>query len=139
MSNSTDNFEYGVNDNSFNAAGGSEGLLKLCKDFYYIMDTIPEASHIRKMHTESLEIMIDKLTLFLTMWLGGPKDFINKYNFIGMPAAHKHLVINEEEESAWLLCMDKAIELQGFNSDFKTYLKKQFRFPAMMIKGAALS
>jgi len=135
MSNSINNrsLSYGVKDASYLAAGEEAGLRQLCTDFYHLMSTLPEAQKIRQMHKDDLEIMIDKLTLFLSMWLGGPKTYQEKYNFVGMPAAHQHLIINESEREAWLLCMDLALEKQPFEESFKFYLKKQFRFPAEMI------
>lgn len=135
MSNSINNHpqNYGVKNASYLAAGGEAGLRKLCTDFYHLMSTLPEAQKIRQMHKDDLEMMIDKLTLFLSMWLGGPRTYQEKYNFIGMPAAHQHLVINEPERDAWLLCMDLALEEQSFEENFKFYLRKQFRFPAEMI------
>ena len=98
------------------------------------MDTLPEASAIRKMHKEDLALMTDKLTLFLTMWLGGPQKYLEKYGPVNMPQAHRHLIINEAERDAWLLCMDKALNQQDYDESFKDYLKKQFRFPAEMIR-----
>ena len=129
---------YGYLDTSYKAAGEKQGINKLCIDFYNFMGTLSEAKDIRAMHEDSLEVMTDKLTLFLCMWLGGPKDYKEKYNHLGMPMAHKHLVINEGEVSAWLLCMDKALDLQPFDQSFIDYLKVQFRFPAEMIRKHSL-
>lgn len=125
--------KYGVLDTSYIAAGCEAGLKKLCIEFYSQMSTKTESQKIRAMHKDDLDIMIDKLTLFLTMWLGGPKTYAEKYEFVGMPQAHKHLIINEEERDAWLLCMDAALDLQSYDENFVTYLKAQFRFPAEMI------
>lgn len=133
MSNSINNDQYGVGDASFLAAGGEVGLRKLCTDFYELMSSLPEAQKIRKMHKDNLEMMTDKLTLFLSMWLGGPKTYMKKYQFVGMPVAHQHLVIDVAERDAWLLCMDLALEKQTYQESFKDYLKRQFRFPAEMI------
>lgn len=133
MSNFINKTNYGVKDASYLAAGGEAGLRKLSTDFYRFMETLPEAQKIRKMHRDDLSMMIDKLTLFLSMWLGGPKTYQEKYHFVGMPASHQHLVINEPERDAWLLCMDLALEEQAYDESFKFYLKKQFRFPADMI------
>jgi hemoglobin len=130
---------YGYQDTSFLAAGGVSGVRRLCEDFYELMSTLPEAAHIRSMHEDSLEVMIDKLTLFLSMWLGGPSTYREKYSSFGMPRAHQHLVINEAERDAWLLCMDQAVGNQPFDDNFKTYFKKQIRFPANMITKVAKS
>lgn len=139
MLNFINNPPYGHLDTSYIAAGKEEGLRALSIDFYLIMNTIPEAKVIRDMHEENLELMTDKLTLFLSMWLGGPKIYREKYSKAGMPQAHQHLVINEMERDAWLLCMDRAVDKQNFSDDFKIYLKKQFRFPAEMIRQTSLS
>ena len=139
MSNSTErnNMPYGYQDTSYRAAGKEDGLRKLCEQFYENMDQFPEAKKIREMHEESLEVMIDKLTLFLCMWLGGPKTYREKYHFVGMPEAHKHLKIGHSEKEAWLLCMDKAIDEQNYLEDFKIYLKEQLRVPAEFIRKVA--
>jgi hemoglobin len=140
MSNSTnESTPYGLQDNSYKAAREEEGLRKLSNDFYLIMDQLPEAKHIRDMHKEDLSLMTDKLTLFLCMWLGGPRTYLEKYGNANMPQAHQHLIINEAERDAWLLCMDKAVEEQDYANDFKEYLKKQFRFPAEMIRKTSKS
>lgn len=130
---------FGYQDTSYKAAGEEAGLRKLSIDFYSYMDQLPEAQTIRRMHKEDLSLMIDKLTLFLCMWLGGPKKYIEKYGSANMPQAHQHLVINEPERDAWLICMDKAVDQQSFSSEFKEYLKAQFRFPAEMIRKTSQS
>jgi hemoglobin len=126
--------KFGYLDTSYKAAGEEAGLRSLCKDFYEIMSTSQQSKKIRDMHSEDLATIEDKLTLFLSMWLGGPKTYREKYKSVGMPMAHKHLVINEEERDAWLFCMDKAVDKQNFNEDFKAYIKREFRFPAEMIR-----
>ena len=138
MSNSTNNESeekrYGHLDTSYKAAGKEPGLRKLSQDFYQIMSTLPEAKTILDMHNEDFTVMVEKLTLFLSMWLGGPRTYREKNIGKGMPAAHSHLIINEKERDAWLLCMDQAVDQQNFPEDFKIYLKEQFRTPAEMIR-----
>ena len=60
------NQPYGKADNSFRAAGGAEGIEKLVAEFYSIMDVLPEAQVIRKMHPQNLDQSMDKLARFLT-------------------------------------------------------------------------
>jgi len=122
---------------SYEIIGEEPAIRKLCTDFYHLMETLPEANHIRQMHKDDLTTMIDKLTLFLCMWLGGPRTYTEKYPFVGMPQAHQHLVINEAERDAWLLCMDTALDQQSISNEFRDYLKAQFRFPAEMIRKTA--
>lgn len=130
---------FGHKDSSFKAAGKEDGIRKLCEDFYNIMSTDPKAKHIRNMHKDDLNTMIDKLTTFLTMWLGGPQTYREKYWKGGMPMVHKHLIINQEEKDTWLYCMDNALDLQKFSPEFKKYFAAQIRFPANMIERVARS
>lgn len=124
---------YGHEDTSFKAAGGVEGILKLVKDFYKIMDELPEATVIRKMHPDNLEVSVDKLARFLCGWLGGPKLYNERYGPISIPAAHAHLVIGGHERDSWLNCMQAAITLQPYKADFAEYLLAQLRVPAERI------
>ncbi len=130
---------YGVEDSSYLAAGKSEGLRKLSTHFYELMDSIPEAKKIRDMHKRDLSYMTERLTIFLSAWLGGPKDWFTVMKLPPLPLLHQQFVINEEEKELWLLCMDKAIDLQNWDDSFKDYLKVQFRKPAEMIRRTSRS
>lgn len=125
---------FGHLDNSFQAAGGEQGLRKLSEDFYQFMETLPEAKTIRDMHPRDLAVSIDKLALFLCGWLGGPRLFQDKYGPIHIPKRHSHLKIKESERDAWLLCMEKALEQQDYSTEFKEYLLKQLFVPAERIR-----
>ena len=125
---------YGYQDTSYRAAGGFEGIQKLVKSFYQFMDELPEARGIRAMHAEDLSEIDDKLTHFLCYWLGGPREFIQKYGPVNIPRAHMHLNVGEEERDAWLLCMSKAAELQPFKPSFRKYLLEQMAVPAERIR-----
>lgn len=121
---------YGVEDASFQAAGGQVGIGKLVDRFYEVMDELPEAETIRAMHPDDLVVARDKLTLFLCGWLGGEKLFSKKYGPIMIPRAHAHLEIAEAERDAWLACMKIAVDEQDYARDFKTYLIEQLYVPA---------
>lgn len=139
MSNSSNNgLKFGQQDTSYKAAGEAAGLRKLCEEFYEQMDTLPEAKGIRAMHDGDLSIMVDKLALFLSMWLGGPREYATKYKLVSMPQAHKSMVINEAERDAWLLCMNRAVAKQPYSDEFKVYLMEQLYIPAEKIRLMAL-
>ncbi|MND80953.1 Group 2 truncated hemoglobin YjbI [compost metagenome] len=128
---------YGVGDASYQAAGGIDGLRKLVDDFYRLMDELPEAASLRRMHPESLAPARDKLTCFLSGWLGGPKLYGEKYGSISIPAFHAQWPIDEQGSAAWLLCMEQAIALQGYSPDFSAYLLAQLRVPAQRVVEAS--
>ena len=96
-------------------------------------DTLPEAAIIRAMHRQDLTESRDKLTLFLSGWMGGPKLYHEKYGGINIPRSHAHLPIGEAERDAWLLCMKRAIAKQNYRPEFSTYLLTQLSVPAERI------
>jgi len=121
---------YGQEDASFQAAGGFEGIKQLVDDFYDAMETLAEAQTIREMHSPDLTESRDKLTRFLTGWLGGPKLFSEKYGPIRIPVAHRHLEIGSAERDAWLACMQVAVNKQDYPQEFRDYLMAQLFVPA---------
>lgn len=124
---------YGHEDASFKAAGGVEGIQKLVKDFYRIMDESSADTIIRKMHPDNLEVSVDKLARFLCGWLGGPRLYNERYGSISIPAVHAHLAIGEHERDSWLRCTQQAISLQPYAPAFADYLLLQLRVPAERI------
>lgn len=121
---------YGVEDASYQAAGGEAGIRSLVDGFYDAMDRLPEAAKIRAMHPEDLTISKDKLARFLCGWLGGPKLYAEKYGSIRIPQAHSRFEIGPQERDAWLLCMEEALKSQSYVADFKKYLMEQLYVPA---------
>lgn len=125
---------YGTLDSSYQAAGKEDGVRKLVDEFYQQMETQQRGQHIRAMHKEDLHIIKDKLSLFLIGWLGGPRNYGEKYGSISIPGVHQHLIIGDEERDAWLFCMHEALKHQDYEEDFKQYLIEQLAFPAERIK-----
>jgi len=121
---------YGQGEASFEAAGGFDGIKQLVDAFYDAMETLPQARTVREMHSEDLTESRDKLTRFLTGWLGGPKLFSEKYGPIRIPVAHRHLDIGPAERDAWLACMQVAVDAQPYQQDFRDYLMTQLYVPA---------
>lgn len=124
---------YGVMDSSYQAAGQEAGIRKLVDEFYHQMETLKKGQHIRAMHTDDLDIIKDKLAVFLMGWLGGPRNYAKKYGQMSIPMVHKHLVIGEEERDAWLYCMNEALIYQDYTDEFKAYLIHELSRPAEAI------
>lgn len=124
---------YGTGPASYLAAGERAGITQLVDDFYRIMDKLPEAQRIRRMHPRDLTESRDKLARFLCGWMNGPALYAEKYGRIQIPIAHKHLAIGADERESWLRCMEIAIEEQDYAPDFQQYLLAQLRVPAQRI------
>ncbi len=125
--------EYGKEDQTFQAAGGIDGIQQLVEDFYDVMSTRNYASVIRHMLPVDLTVSIDKLARFLCGWMGGPKRYSEKYGGIAIPPAHSHLPVGESEKQAWLDCMREALDKQDYPVELKEYLIEQLTVPASRI------
>lgn len=128
--------QFGVGDTSYKMAGELAGLTALVDAFYDNMASLPEAEKIRGMHPSDLSLSRQKLVYFLSGWLGGPKLFAEHFGTIHIPTAHRHLAVGEKERDAWMLCMEKAVDVQAYDDAFKTYLIEQLRIPAERIRQA---
>ncbi len=131
---------FGVGDASYHAAGRREGLESLVEAFYGYMDSLPVASTIRAMHPKDLSLSKEKLIVFLTGWLGGPKEYATKFGRIRIPTAHAHLAVDEPERDAWMHCMERAAnEQEAWSDEFRKYFLKAIAVPAERVRQASVS
>jgi hemoglobin len=121
---------YRQGDRQFQIAGGVEGIQKLANDFYDMMETLPEAEHILKLHPRDLTESREKLGRFLCGYMNGPELYEEKYGPIQLAPAHGHIPIRSEDRDAWLLCMQRALELQPYPQEFKDFILKRLSVPA---------
>lgn len=127
----------GYQNNTLEAIGGEAGLKLLVDKFYFFMDTAEYAQAIRAMHPKDLSLARDKLTTFLTGWMGGPMRYGEKFGGISIPGAHAHFVIKDEHRDAWLRCMDDALIDRQVAQDVRQYLIAQLSVPAQRIVEAS--
>ncbi len=102
---------------------GEEGIRALTSAFYDIMDVLPEAAGIRRMHAADLEPMKEKLGDYLVGWMGGPPLYADKHGTVCMTEPHEPFHIGPQERDQWLLCMDRALEAIGADETLKEMLK----------------
>ncbi len=122
--------EYGFEDTSFRAMGGAHGVRRLVDHFFDLMATLPEARKIHDMHGEDTTVVREKLSVFLTGWLGGPREYSKRWGQIRIPSAHAHLDIGVEERDAWLSCMRGATEKMPIGDEFRSYFLREIAVPA---------
>ncbi len=113
--------------------GGEPGVAALVHRFYDLMESREEARPIREMHPEDLALSREKLIVFLTGWLGGPKRYAQRWGKIRIPVAHARLPIGPAERDQWLGCMDAAVDEMPISEEFREYFKIQIRVPANRI------
>ncbi len=89
--------------------GGEAPLRALVHRFYELMDTLPEAYGLRKLHPKDLTSSEEKLFMFLSGWTGGPQLFVEKFGDPRLRARHMPFPIGEAERDQWMLCMRQAM------------------------------
>ncbi len=89
--------------------GGAEKVRALVTRFYQLMDELPEAYGIRKLHAEDLQSAQEKLFQFLSGWMGGPQLFVEQYGHPMLRRRHLPFDIGAAERDQWLLCMNQAL------------------------------
>jgi hemoglobin len=110
----------------FDLIGGADGVRRLVDRFYDLMDTAPEAVHVRALHATSLKMSREKLHLFLTGWTGGPQLYVERYGHPALRARHLPFPIASRERDEWLWCMDHALDDQPMPDDLRAYLRQRF-------------
>lgn len=93
----------------FSRIGGEPAVRRLVARFYELMDTLPEAYGIRKLHAADLSSAEEKLFMFLCGWLGGPQLYVEKYGHPKLRARHLPFTIASAEAEQWMLCMRQAM------------------------------
>ncbi|MDP2810989.1 MAG: group II truncated hemoglobin [Rhodocyclaceae bacterium] len=93
----------------FSRIGGEPAVRRLVKRFYELMDTLPDAYAIRKLHQADLSSAEEKLFMFLCGWLGGPQLYVEKYGHPKLRARHLPFPIASDEAEQWMLCMRQAM------------------------------
>ena len=125
---------FGDGDATYKAAGELEGITRIVDRFYDLMESLPEAKKLRDMHPDDLTLSRQKLTYFLSGWMGGPKLFAEHFGPISLPVAHSHLHIDEDSKNSWMFCMDTALSQLEYPEDFREYLMRKLATPAESIR-----
>ena len=106
--------------------GGDAAVRRLVDRFYELMDTLPEAWEIRRLHPQDLSGSADKLYKFLSGWLGGPPLYWDEYGHPMLRRRHLPFPIAENERDQWLACMNQALDEQVTDEALRDALKDAF-------------
>ncbi|BFM08156.1 group II truncated hemoglobin [Halioxenophilus aromaticivorans] len=106
---------------------GAEGVQQLACAFYDAMDELPEVRGIRAMHAQDLTDVKQKLSDYLTGWMGGPSLYQAKQGTVCLTEPHKPYSIGPEETEQWLLCFNKALEKIAASDELKQMLEQPIK------------
>lgn len=90
--------------------GGEAKVRELVDRFYALMDELPEAWEIRKLHPPDLSTSRQKLFEFLSGWMGGPQLYLAKHGHPMLRRRHLPFPIGTRERDQWLQCMRQALD-----------------------------
>jgi hemoglobin len=110
----------------YDMIGGEAGIRRLVNRFYVLMDELPEAYTVRKIHPDSLEGSAQGLFEFLSGWLGGPQLYVAKKGHPRLRMRHAPYAVNQVVRDEWMLCMTQAINEQLPDSAFRSWLLSTF-------------
>ena len=105
--------------------GGDAAVRRLVDRFYDLMDTAPEAAHVRGLHATSLKASREKLYLFLTGWTGGPPLYVAQRGHPRLRMRHFPFAIGARERDEWLWCMDRALDEQEMPDALRAQLRQR--------------
>ena len=112
----------------FESFGGKSFFTNLVKDFY--QETINDPI-LKPMYPENdLEGAIERLTLFLMQYWGGPTTYSDNRGHPRLRMRHSPFVIDFGARDAWLKNMGIALDKQNLNDKNKTKIWNYFLMAA---------
>ncbi|MGE5089664.1 MAG: group II truncated hemoglobin [Candidatus Levyibacteriota bacterium] len=124
-------------ESPYTRMGGEIALRALVDRFYALMDELPEAWHVRRLHPESLEGSADSLFKFLSGWFGGPPLYVRERGHPRLRMRHFPFAIGPVERDEWLLCMRLALEEQVADPALRAGMLRAFTEMAAHIVNTA--
>jgi hemoglobin len=99
---------------------------QLVERFYDLMDLEPRYAALRATHGTSLEQARQKLSWFLSGWLGGPQHYTDRFGHPRLRMRHLPFRIGVQERDQWLACMDQAMGEVGIDEALRARLRNSF-------------
>lgn len=102
--------------------GGEDGLRRFTRRMYVLMDSLPEARAVRRLHPDELAGSEQKLFEFLSGWLGGPPLFTERHGPPMLRARHLPFAIGMDEISGWLACFHQSMQENIADAELRDFL-----------------
>ena len=113
-------------DSVYARIGGEPAVRALVERFYGLMDELPQAQAVRRLHPASLERSADSLFMFLSGWFGGPPLYIQQRGHPRLRMRHMPFAIGRAERDQWLLCMRQALHEQVPDAALRAAVEQAF-------------
>jgi hemoglobin len=104
---------------------GEEAELRRIVDrFYDLMQSDPAVAPLRAMHAPDLGPMRERLTEFMTGWLGGPPVYFQRKDSRCMAMVHAPFPIDAAIRDQWLSCMYRALDDCAVPADLQASMRR---------------
>ena len=115
--------------------GGEEVLRDLVKQFYDLVETLPEAARLRHLHFQGhgLDHARREQFDFLSGFLGGRRYYEERHGHMDLREIHAHVPITIEDARTWLSSMDRALALAGLEGAHIEKLRVAFERVALRL------
>jgi hemoglobin len=113
-------------DSVYARLGGAPAIHALVDRFYALMDELPEAFTVRRLHPESLAGSADSLFKYLSGWFGGPPLYTRERGHPRLRMRHAPYAIGAAERDEWMLCMRQALAEQVTDPALHDAVKRAF-------------
>jgi len=107
--------------------GGEPTVRALVHRFYRLMDELPEAWEIRKLHPQDLSGSEEKLYLYLTGWLGGPQLYVERFGHPRLRSRHMPFPVDSQARDQWMMCMHQSLEENVANEEIRSKLYRSLQ------------
>ena len=110
----------------YDRLGGREPVGRIVERFYDLMEHAPQFAELRALHAVDLAPMRESLAGFLTMWLGGPRDWADSHPGVCMMSAHAGIDVDKMTAIQWISAMEQALKDCGVEDGLRAELVHAF-------------
>ena len=116
---------------------GDAGIAQLVERIYHWMAVLPEAEAAMRLHHPDMSEVKQRLSAFLSGWLGGPDRFRPLYGEPLMRRRHMAFPIDSAARDAWMAAFGRALDEVVGDPNLKARLHARFQAMADHLRNRA--
>lgn len=115
--------------------GGEDGLHRLVNRFYDLMETLPEAHDLHRLHFRGHGLAHTRHAQveFMSGFMGGRQYYRERNGHMDLREIHAHVPIRTKDAETWLAVWDRVLQDCGHKGDHIDKLRNTVRRAALML------
>ena len=115
--------------------GGEDALRRLVTRFYDLMETLPEARDLHRLHFRGHGLDHTRVAQveFMSGFMGGRAYYRERHGHMDLREIHAHVPIQERDAETWLAVWDQALQECGHEGPEIENLRRTVRRAALML------